>query len=347
VYDRFAYGGGRIGRTRSSETFKFQGERYNADGSPRENLNILTVADWHSQNNRLVNAANHLRNNAAVGAPDIVLMLGDYADFIISESMLIRDVIGAGAAVTRSVVPALMVRGNHDDRGQGAIRPGIFGLDKLYYQTVRGNHVFTVVDSGEDQIDSSPRFGGFNNFSAYMQEQQIWLNSLVIDTDKINIVMVHSMINVPLAATLDDPEAANISGYFPHPHWTHDEFATHPLIRLNFHNWLNNSGIDIVVAGHNHRVFYRPPGRYGTFNTNVSNGVGEIRFNYHAFVTGGNTSLRGGEEDIVATIIRPFSNGFEASQLNLTGNYFTFHGTTDRGQAPRGFTPITEPRAIK
>jgi hypothetical protein len=229
-------------------------------------------------------------------------MLGDYADFIQSERQLIEDVIKTGAAATGSVVPALMVRGNHDDRGPGAVRPETFGLDRLYYKTVRGNYTFIVTDSGEDLDDGAFRLGDFYAFRQYMREQQRWLDSIseeLKNSGNTNIVLTHAAMSVN--------QAGNPTGFFPN----HD-------IRVAHHFWLNNSGIDIVAAGHNHTVHHREPDF--------------VHFHYHRFLTGGNTSNRQGE-GLFSNVFNGFSNGFMASQMTFSNpRELTFKGVNDKGE---------------
>ena len=169
-----------FGATLKSEVFNFKGEYQDA-------LNILIASDWHNMPKNLLAAAGNFPE------ADLFLMLGDYSSNYNDDDELIIDTIKAGADVTKSAIPSIFARGNHEMSGEKAEM--IFtelGLDSFYYQVRRGNYLFTVCDSADDwaeQRTSTEEYvsGTVNSESGVYREEQLdWLKSL--DAPEENIV---------------------------------------------------------------------------------------------------------------------------------------------------------------
>ena len=223
--------GATFGETIKSETYQFKGEYKDA-------LNILIASDWHD------NPANLLAASANFPEPDLFLMLGDLASNYNSEDELILHTIAAGADATKSVIPAVYVRGNHEMGGDlaGIVFENL-GLERFYYQVERGKYVITVADSAVDHEPERTKSPGFPDFpegsvnsecSDYRDEQLDWLEALPERTeDTFHISAVH------------------IPGYDP----------TDKARQERFWSTMQRLGADIQVSGHHHELrLYLPDG---------------------------------------------------------------------------------------
>ena len=178
VIDELGYGG-RNGKTVSSKTYNFKGEI-------KDDLTMLIVSDWHCRVKELTKAANNLDE------PDLVIMLGDYADSFNHINDVIKYIISAGASITSSEVPAIFVRGNHDTRGEAVTHLGYYlGLNSFYYEIERGDYRFLVLDSGEDKADSNPEYGGLANYEPYKTQQLDWMSALSPSEKAYTFVLSH------------------------------------------------------------------------------------------------------------------------------------------------------------
>jgi 3',5'-cyclic AMP phosphodiesterase CpdA len=75
-------------------------------------------------------------------------------------------------------VPFMLVRGNHEARGQYArdLKRHLTYPEDRYYFSFRSGPVYAIVlDTGEDKEDKNPVYGGLVDFDAYRREQASWL----------------------------------------------------------------------------------------------------------------------------------------------------------------------------
>ena len=216
--------GAEYGEAIQSETFRFKGDYKDA-------LNILIASDWHDNPANLLAAAKNFPE------PDLFLMLGDHASNYNSEDELILHTIAAGANATKSVIPAVFVRGNHEMGGNIAdIVFDNLGLERFYYQVERGKYVITVADSAVDHEPDRTESKGFPAFpdgsvnsecGTYREEQLKWLEALPERTKgTFHISAVH------------------IAGYDP----------TDEVRRERFWNTMQRLGADIQLSGHHHEL---------------------------------------------------------------------------------------------
>ena len=222
----------KFGEAIKSETFQFKGEY-------KDELNILIASDWHD------NPANLLAAAANFPEPDLFLMLGDFASNYNSEDELILHTIAAGADATKSTIPAVYVHGNHELCGDlaGIIFENL-GLDRFYYQVVRGKYVITVADSAVDHDPDrieTPGFPAFPDGSVnsecveYREEQLKWLEALPERTaDTFHIAAVH----IPAFDRADEAR------------------------RDRYWSTMQRLGADIQLSGHHHELrLLLPDGR--------------------------------------------------------------------------------------
>ena len=227
VIDDLAYGG-KLGKTIDSEVYSFKGDRGSAD------INIYTLSDWHNQLELLEKSTSYLDK------PDLVLMLGDFADFYVGRQQVIRNIIGGGAIATKSVVPAIFVRGNHEVRGQGGRNlKDLLGLESYYYQVERGSYMFNVIDSAEAHEDDYWEHLGFDDYKAYLEKELLWFQSLAPNM-LYNIVLAHDT-----------------------------DFSVFEDLEEAYKNQLASIDAKIVIGGHTHFL---------DLKDEVNNGFGYYRF---------------------------------------------------------------------
>ncbi|MDR0751961.1 MAG: metallophosphoesterase [Christensenellaceae bacterium] len=180
VITKLAYGG-KLGNTINSKVYSFEGERKTGD------LTMTVVSDWHYKIDLLEKAVNYLEN------PDLILIVGDYADFYVDKSQIITYMLVGAAKISKSVKPVIYVRGNHEARFDSIVQniPELLGLDNFYYQVERGDYLFTVLDSGESEHDDHWQHKGFNAYRQYLTQELDWFRSLPVVEDKYNIVLSH------------------------------------------------------------------------------------------------------------------------------------------------------------
>lgn len=178
VIDELSYGG-RTGKTIESESISF-------NDSFGENIDVLTVSDWHTKNDKAVSASKSLGDYQAV------ILLGDCAPALMSEDDIADYILDFAAELSGGSMPVIYVRGNHETRGRAAAELAeCIGYNQFYYTTSLGNYDFVVLDSCEDKEDSHPEYGGMVDYQSYRTDMVEWLESLE-KTDNKTIALCHS-----------------------------------------------------------------------------------------------------------------------------------------------------------
>ncbi|MGN0458474.1 MAG: metallophosphoesterase family protein [Eubacterium sp.] len=180
VIDELSYGG-RLGKTIESEAHTF-------NDSFDENINVLSVSDWHTFNKKAEQAVEKLGEDYQA-----VVLLGDCAPGLMSENDVVDYIIKFGYDLTKGEMPIIYTRGNHETRGRQAIKLADYlGMDSFYFTTSLGDYDIIVLDSCEDKEDSHPEYGGMVDYKHYRTEMVNWLNTLQNDKDDKTIVFSHA-----------------------------------------------------------------------------------------------------------------------------------------------------------
>lgn len=165
VIDELSYGG-RSGKTIESESIAF-------NDNFGDNVNVLTVSDWHTHNKIAQETA------AQLGEYNAVILLGDCAPGMMFKQEAEDYLISFAAELTGGEMPVLFARGNHETRGREAGNLSSYiGYDNFYYTAKLGNYDFIVFDSGEDKTDDHSEYGGMVVYEQNRQKMVDWLNSL-------------------------------------------------------------------------------------------------------------------------------------------------------------------------
>lgn len=178
VIDELGYGG-RIGSTIESNEITFNDEL-------GDDVNLLTVSDWHTYNEKAEKAASYLDNYNAV------ILLGDCAPSIMYTEDIEEYILNFASDLSKGEMPVIFTRGNHETRGREAGNLSFYlGFDKFYYTARLGNYNFIVLDSGEDKKDDHVEYGEMVDYEQSRQEMVEWLNSLSNESNSKTIAMSH------------------------------------------------------------------------------------------------------------------------------------------------------------
>jgi predicted phosphodiesterase len=173
---------------------------------------------------------------------DFLVHGGDALSWVEDEDQVFEKWLGPISERLTSSKPLIFARGNHDMRGPYARSlyeyvPTPTG--SYYYSVDAGPVHLLVLDTGEDKTDDKNVYAGLNRFKSYKEEEFAWLESHVETSQRLadapfRIIAMHG----PFWGWVDDQKDK----------WT--ELA-------------NKAGIDLVIAGHHHRLSKIPPGERG------------------------------------------------------------------------------------
>lgn len=230
VIDELSYGG-RLGKTIESESITF----HDTFG---ENIDVLTVSDWHTKNEKAKTAAE------ALGEYQAVILLGDCAPALMSENDITDYILDFAADLTGGAMPVIYVRGNHETRGRSATDlADHLGYDHFYYTTSLGEYAFVVLDSCEDKEDSHPEYGGMVDYENYRRSMVEWLET-VESTEENTVALCHSA-----------------------------EICIEPELSQRALSKLNALDVSLLAAGHEHILDFDGSGDYPVF---VDGGVDAV-----------------------------------------------------------------------
>ncbi|MDR1905851.1 MAG: metallophosphoesterase [Clostridiales bacterium] len=272
VLDFLAYGG-KLGKTIDGNTYTLKNTTNAVD--PK----IISASDWHQQLGLLDSASSYIRDDA-----DLVLTMGDYADFYVNEQQVIDYFLKGAAIATQSVIPAIFVRGNHEVRGceEMSDMGAKIGLKEMYYQVQRGNYMYTVLDTAEGEDGDQWEHDGFYDMVSYLSKQMDWFESLTPNPSLYNMVLMHDS---EYTKPYDDAHTE-----------IHNRFKAKA-----------NSFIDLAISGHSHGWDYTAANTSG--------------FDFHRVHDGGTTGDTSGMSLSQVSFVSDFINeNIEDAQLKSTLN---------------------------
>ncbi len=130
-------------------------------------VKLLTLADLHGA---------RLQWNTLPSSCSALLIMGDIAESIDSETAFIRDLLTPCFEILHGRRPVIFVRGNHDYRGFKLTQLyQQFGIRYFNYRFSLGGVHFTVLDSGEDKADEHSEYAGYLDCESYCKTQLTWL----------------------------------------------------------------------------------------------------------------------------------------------------------------------------
>ena len=203
-------------------------------------------SDMHQQPDKL----GRLLNQAGVGSADMIFYVGDMMNYYDNEETPFRSFIDKSVELFASEKPFVLVRGNHETRGNMAREYARYvpKSSGKYYGAYRvGDIMFVVLDCGEDKPDDFWVYAGLTDFDGYRTEQAAWFGELIrskaYKSAKWRIVMNHF------------PPLSHMEGDNPERHGIQD-------ITDKFLPLYNQAKIDLMISGHTHAYEFMSPDKY-------------------------------------------------------------------------------------
>ena len=170
---------------------------------------------------------------------DFFVHTGDAFHWIDDEEHLFRNWLEPTSAALAQTTPLMYARGNHELRGPFARQlydyiPNVDG--RFYFARDAGPVHLLVLDTGEDKPDDTNVYADLNRTAPYRAAELAWLREHLRTAARVRsapfrVIVMHQ----PQWGWLAGGNAAWIDA-------------------------ANTAGVDLVIAGHNHRFSYTPPG---------------------------------------------------------------------------------------
>ena len=207
---------------------------------------FIALSDMHQQPDKL----GRLLNQAGVGSADMIFYVGDMMNYYDNEETPFRSFIDKSVELFASEKPFVLVRGNHETRGNMAREYARYvpKSSGKYYGAYRvGDIMFIVFDCGEDKPDDFWVYAGLTDFDGYRTEQAAWFGKLIrskaYKSAKWRIVMNHF------------PPLSHMESDNPERHGIQD-------ITDKFLPLYNQAKIDLMISGHTHAYEFMSPDKY-------------------------------------------------------------------------------------
>lgn len=207
---------------------------------------FIALSDMHQQPDKL----GRLLNQAGVGSADMIFYVGDMMNYYDNEETPFRSFIDKSVELFASEKPFVLVRGNHETRGNMAREYARYVPKSSgnYYGAYRvGDIMFIVLDCGEDKPDDFWVYAGLTDFDGYRTEQAAWFGELIrskaYKSAKWRIVMNHF------------PPLSHMESDNPERHGIQD-------ITDKFLPLYNQAKIDLMISGHTHAYEFMSPDKY-------------------------------------------------------------------------------------
>ena len=207
---------------------------------------FIALSDMHQQPDKL----GRLLNQAGVGSADMIFYVGDMMNYYDNEETPFRSFIDKSVELFASEKPFVLVRGNHETRGNMAREYARYvpkSSGKHYGAYRVGDIMFIVLDCGEDKPDDFWVYAGLTDFDGYRTEQAAWFGELIrskaYKSAKWRIVMNHF------------PPLSHMESDNPERHGIQD-------ITDKFLPLYNQAKIDLMISGHTHAYEFMSPDKY-------------------------------------------------------------------------------------
>lgn len=177
-------------------------------GRPTGDINMIAITDNHCLSRAKFRKVQQ-------GDYNVVLMLGDFSDFVHQELDISDFLLYPAAYLSNGEVPVLYAKGNHDTHSEmGADLAYLLGFEQLYYQTTYGEYTFTVLDSGSCNVDlEEEKYGGVGRYIPYREQQLDWMATLTPSAG-YDIAVVHVWDYASVAEGIhNDVAAAQVARY--------------------------------------------------------------------------------------------------------------------------------------
>lgn len=204
---------------------------------------FVTTSDIHDNSEKYAKLLSYM----PLENTDMVFLLGDILSHFSRKDQPYSSFIDVSVDLFARNIPFILIRGNHDTRGQYArdYDQYVYRPDNRFYGTYQlGNTLIIMLDTGEDKPDDHFDYSGLTAFEAYRQEQVEWLKDVVKSKEfheaEHRIVMAH----IPPIKRGDSVRASAHGA----------DMVDHLFMPI-----LNKEKIDLMISGHTHRFSFREP----------------------------------------------------------------------------------------
>ncbi len=197
-------------------------------------MSVSVVTDTHEDTTRI----GKLMKMIDWRTTDALVHLGDAFDWLDTEDLLFRKWLTPTVAALGPGKPLIYARGNHELRGPFA--RSLFDYvptpeGTFYYARDLGPVHLLVLDTGEDKADATNVYSDLNRTIPYRAAELAWLRDHVRSNARLTsapfrVIVMHQ------------------------PQWGWLDGGNGPWIAT-----ANEAGVDLVLAGHNHRFSYEAP----------------------------------------------------------------------------------------
>ena len=168
--------------------------------------------------------------------------------------------------------PYMFLNGNHDFRGRfnrrlgdlmmfrelGERKAEYAELGRTFVQRL-GDIALIGLDTGEDKLDTNPRFAGLFKMQSYREKQARWLAEAIetpaVKTAKFKVAFCH----IPLFDPRPDANPGDVAPADSDPRYRTD-FAAWQRTCANLWNpSFEKAGVQLVIAAHQHKFRYDAP----------------------------------------------------------------------------------------
>lgn len=221
-----------------------------------DGFQIYNISDNHEINTGAAKAAGYWGESL-----DLLIVNGDVINDV-SSDFQIAYLYRLINKITNGSIPTICTRGNHEANGSmvDELSDYIASYDDKFYYTVKlGNVWFLVLDTCSDHQDDEVLVSGSANYYPYKLEETEWLQT-VVDGEEYN--------------------AADIEYRFVVSHVGFTRKSGNNAENETKATWIeltNQMNIDLLIAGHSHKVRFYNVGDESLHDTNFAMLLGSVR----------------------------------------------------------------------
>jgi acid phosphatase type 7 len=208
-------------------------------------VKFASISDTHESIGRIDTLMQRIRHDSL----DFLVQTGDAFNGVSSEAQLwdrwLSPIINGAL---HQNIPFILARGNHDTRGPFARELAKYvpiEEKRFYFSRDVGPVHLLVVDTGEDKPDSTQVYASLNMFEQYRHDELAWFKHHTATHARarsapFRVVVMHQ------------------------PMWGWGWLSpASDSARTAWTQAANTAGVDLVIAGHNHRFSFSPAGTQG------------------------------------------------------------------------------------
>ena len=251
---------------------------------------FCVINDTHEQDS-IVNVFNKVKELG----PQAVIWNGDASNTSETREAAIKVFVTNHGRTPEfsSDIPFMFLNGNHDFRGRYNRTLGGVAMfrepteRKSEYEELGRNFVQRLgdialigLDTGEDKLDTNPKFAGIFKMTPYREKQAKWLAEAIeteaVKTAKFKVAFCH----IPLFDPRPDANPGDLAPADKDPRYRKDYAAWQRTCSNLWSPYFEKAGVQLVVTGHQHRFRYDPPAP-GRSWAQIVGGGPECGVNHH------------------------------------------------------------------